>query len=242
MFECLNRWLEHVPGRLRLRDKACLIVGAGSDVTAMIARVFAAEGCRILAIDENEQAIRELVDLIQEEGGWAVSCRATTRSVEDLERCLSNRRFRQPDILIDNWSVRRPQGPERFDFCPNSLGVLVARTSDVIFDGRRREFGSIVIDTSLAPSFTRILARDNVPNRIRVNTVCFSHEPRSSSPKHISSDLAETAVEHRSAVDQRSLMQIAYAALFLASDEASFVDGTSISIDDDEINNNSLIG
>jgi NAD(P)-dependent dehydrogenase (short-subunit alcohol dehydrogenase family) len=247
MLEGLYRLLEHVPGHLRLRDKSCLVVGAGTDVAATIARVFAAEGCKILAVDENEQTIRMLVNLIQEEGGFATSCHATTRSPEELERCLSNHHFLQPDILIDNWSARPLridgrftcppvlEGAEGFDPCRNWIHVLAARSSDAMSSAPPSKSGTFTIDTSLADTFARILAKNGASNSVRVNTVCFGREPEPVSSEYFFAEDAGSADEHQPNVDHASLrLQVAYAALFLASDEASFVNGARISIDDDE--------
>jgi 2-hydroxycyclohexanecarboxyl-CoA dehydrogenase len=239
------RWLEHVPGRLRLRDKACLIVGAGTDVTATIARVFAAEGCRIIAVDENDQIIRILVKLIQEEGGFATSVHATTRGTEQLASLLSNRLFPQLGILIDNWSARPAPidglftlpsvlvYPEVFDPCRNSLRVLVAGSADAMPNTLSNP-RSPTFDTYLPDIFARIFLKSNAANRIRVNTVCFKHEPKLISSEYLIADDSGPAIEHQPNVIKPSLMlQIAYAALFLASDEATFVNDTSIFINDD---------
>jgi NAD(P)-dependent dehydrogenase (short-subunit alcohol dehydrogenase family) len=253
MLEGLYRLLEHVPGHLRLRDKSCLVVGAGTDVAATIARVFAAEGCKILAVDENDQNIRMLVDLIEEEGGCATSCHATTRSPGELERCLSNRHFLQPDILIDNW----PAGPARieglltvpsilegadgFDLCRNRLHVLVARSSDAMSSALPPKSGSPTIDSSLAGTFAPILAKNDASNRVRVNAVCFRREPEPISPEYLFVEDSGSQTRHQpNAIKLSMALHIAYAALFLASDEAKFVNGTRISVDDDEITRNSL--
>jgi NAD(P)-dependent dehydrogenase (short-subunit alcohol dehydrogenase family) len=217
MLQGLYRWLEHVPGRLRLRGKACLIVGAGTDVTAMIARVFAAEGCKILAVDEDEQTIRILVDLIQEEGGSATFCHATTRSV--------------------NWFAgpARPvsEDPEFLGPCRNSLHVLVSESSE------GKPSPSPIIDTPIADTFARIFAKNAAANSVRVNTVCFRREPKPVSSEYDFAEDTGSAIDHQPNVTKPSLtLQIAYAALFLASDEAKLVNGASIPIDDDEINRN----
>jgi NAD(P)-dependent dehydrogenase (short-subunit alcohol dehydrogenase family) len=241
------RWLEHVPGHLRLRDKACLIVGAGTDLTATIARVFAAEGCQIIVVDENEQAMRMLVELIQEEGGFATSCPATTRSPEELEHSLSHLHFQQPDILIDNWSGRTARidglstlppvskGVAGSVPCRNWLHVLAARSSDAMSSAPPSKSGSLISDTSLTGTFARILAKNGAPNRVRVNTVCFRREPKPISREYVFADDTGSVDEHQPNVDEASLrLQVAYAALLLASDEASRVNDARISIDDDK--------
>lgn len=252
MLEGPNRWLEHVPGHLRLRTKACVIAGAGTDVAAMIARLFAAEGCRVLAIDEDERAIRELVDLIEAEGGPATACHTRTRRTEELERCLARRQFGQPDILIDNWSrprIRRrgpftastaEQNSENVGLCPNCVDVFVAQSTDVIVDTPLLNPESIAVDTSLVSAFTRILAWNGGPNTIRVNTVCFNHNLRSISWKNTFASAAKLRAADLNVDGHLLILQIAYAALFLASDESRFVNGAVLSIDDAEINGKSF--
>jgi len=227
MLQGLYRWLEHASGRLRLRDKACLIVGAGTDVTATIARVFAAEGCKFLAVAENDQIIRMLVNLIQEEGGFAMSF--PHRGAGQLERIISNRQFPQPDNLIENWSAR----PAPIDGLFTLPSVLVDPEASLTGAALSNP-GSPSFDSSLAGIFVHILAKTNVSNWIRVNTDCFKHEPELISSEYFIADDSRPAIDHQPNVTKRRLtLQIAYSALFLASDEATFVNGTSISINDD---------
>jgi hypothetical protein len=70
-----------------------------------------------------------------------------------------------------------------------------------------------------------------------VNTVCFRHEPKPVSSEYLFAEDTGSAIDHQPNVTRPSLtLQIAYAALFLASDEARLVNGTTIPIHDDEIN------
>ena len=78
------------------------------------------------------------------------------------------------------------------------------------------------------------LQKTNVSNWIRVNTDCFKREPKLISSEYFIADDTRPAIDHQPNVTKRRLtLQIAYSALFLASDEATFVNGTSISINDD---------
>lgn len=233
------RSIDHIPGHLRLRNKTCVMFGAGTDVAATTARVFAAEGCKILAVDENEQAIRELVALIEEDGGFAVSCRASTYAAANLVHSLSTRDFQHLDILIDNGS-----GPDRdsfcltsawkmaeeFAFCPNSFRLLVARFPKPASSGPPRQ-GLPPNDSSLLALLSRI--RESAPDPVRVNAVCFNRQITLQPSEQFTRDGASLVVGSLPNEDQATLgLQIAYAALFLASDEAQFVHGVSIPIGD----------
>ncbi len=68
-----------------------------------IARVFASEGCRILAVDQDVPALRAVVGTIEEEGGCASYRQVNIAKSEDLEESLGllNISFQQFDIVID---------------------------------------------------------------------------------------------------------------------------------------------
>jgi NAD(P)-dependent dehydrogenase (short-subunit alcohol dehydrogenase family) len=213
--------------------------GAGTGVAATTARVFAAEGCRILAVDENEQAIQELVTLIQEEGGFAVSCRASTNDAKNLVHSLSTRDFQQLDILIDNGSgpyrdsfslTSACKSAEEFAFCGNSFRLLVARFPKAVSSEPLRA-ALPPESSSIVAILTRIL--ENAPGLIRINAVCFKHELALQSREQLTVEVPGLTVGSQPDADQAALeLQIAYAALFLASDEARFVHGMSIRVRD----------
>jgi NAD(P)-dependent dehydrogenase (short-subunit alcohol dehydrogenase family) len=234
------RSISHTPGHLRLRDKTCVMFGAGAGVAATTARVFAAEGCKILAVDENERAIHELVALIQEEGGFAVSCCASTKNADNFVRSLSTRDFQRLDILIENgadsdrdhcWLSSAYKGAEEFTFCRESFHLLIARFPKAASSGPLR--GALPPEGS---SIVAILSRmlENAPGAVRVNAVCFKHELPLRFQEQFTVEASGLPAGDQRAEDPATLaLQIAYAALFLASDEARFVHGVSIPIGDD---------
>jgi NAD(P)-dependent dehydrogenase (short-subunit alcohol dehydrogenase family) len=119
--------------------------------------------------------------------------------------------------------------------------VLAAKFRDAMPSAPSPNPGSPTIDTSLAGTFARIVAKNGASNRVRVNTVCFGREPKPISSEDLFAEDTGSADEHQPNVDHASLrLQVAYAALFLASDEASLVNGARISIDDGESDRKSL--
>jgi len=94
-------YVDHFPGRLRLRGKNCLIRAAGISEIGTIARLFALEGCRIWAIDGDESALKVLMNTITEEGGEAnprvIASEGLT--LEEISRMGFARNFF--DILIE---------------------------------------------------------------------------------------------------------------------------------------------
>ena len=56
---------------MRLADKVTIITGAGGGMGRVAARMFAAEGAKVVVAEYGEAAGQETVDLIEGEGGTA---------------------------------------------------------------------------------------------------------------------------------------------------------------------------
>jgi NAD(P)-dependent dehydrogenase (short-subunit alcohol dehydrogenase family) len=74
---------------MRLRDKVCLITGAGSGIGRATARLFAREGAAVAVVDVDEAGGAETVRLIGEEGGRATFVRADVTRAEDVRRAVA---------------------------------------------------------------------------------------------------------------------------------------------------------
>jgi NAD(P)-dependent dehydrogenase (short-subunit alcohol dehydrogenase family) len=102
----------------RLRGKVAIVTGAGSvgpgwgngKATAVL---FAREGARVLAVDQNPTAAQETKAIIDAEGGDCTVTRADVSQIDDVrtmvERCLE--RYGRIDILHNNVGIVRVGGP-----------------------------------------------------------------------------------------------------------------------------------
>ncbi len=59
--------------RARLEDKVCIITGAGSGIGQATARLFAAEGARVVVADVDDRSAKTTVAGIRKNGGDAVA-------------------------------------------------------------------------------------------------------------------------------------------------------------------------
>ncbi|MBJ3777419.1 SDR family NAD(P)-dependent oxidoreductase [Acuticoccus mangrovi] len=103
----------------RLSGKRVVVFGAGSVGPGWgngkaAAVVFAREGAKVVAVDVNEAAAKETVDIIVGEGGEAVAVAADVRREEDVARVvdLAETRFGGLDVVHYNVGVSRPGGVE----------------------------------------------------------------------------------------------------------------------------------
>src|SRR5215475_3211206 len=91
----------------RLKDKVALITGAGMGMGREASVLFAEEGARIVVCDINKQAADETVALVEKAGGQAVSAVGDVAVEEDVKRMVEEgaRRFGALHVLYNNAGV-----------------------------------------------------------------------------------------------------------------------------------------
>lgn len=100
--------MEHVSGKL------VLITGASAGIGEACARLFAAEGARLLLVARREQRLRQLAnELRAKQQADVLTCGLDVRRREDVEATLSGlpAPWQEIDILINNAGLARGLGP-----------------------------------------------------------------------------------------------------------------------------------
>ena len=72
-------------GKARLEGKRAIVTGAGSGIGRASARLFAAEGASVLAVDKTKNAVEETAALISKDGGRAVAMAADAGDEADVK-------------------------------------------------------------------------------------------------------------------------------------------------------------
>ena len=92
---------------MRLADKIALITGAGSGIGLQTARLFAAEGAAIVAVDINGDSATACADEINASGGNAISVVADVSKADDCQRMIAaaESEFGRLDILFNNAGI-----------------------------------------------------------------------------------------------------------------------------------------
>jgi NAD(P)-dependent dehydrogenase (short-subunit alcohol dehydrogenase family) len=245
----------------RLDGKVAVITGAGSGQGAMEAELFAREGAKVVATDMNDEHLGELLERLGEQYPDAViGLRQNVSKEADWQHIVEEAvgTFGKVDILINNAGITgiteftlNKLTIEEWDkvMNVNALGNFLGM-KHVIPEMKRNGQGSIVNISSLTGisglggltaysaskgairTMTKGAARDFGGDHIRVNSIHPGYiETPSTEYLTSNADIRDALI---AAVPLKYLGQsedVAYAALFLASDEARFITGEELIID-----------
>jgi NAD(P)-dependent dehydrogenase (short-subunit alcohol dehydrogenase family) len=136
----------------RLKDKVCLITGAGSGIGQATARLFAAEGARVVVADVDDRGAEATVAEIRKSGGEAVAEHVDVTDEQDTVALAARvaKRFARIDVLFNNAGISGvgdvlETEPELFDrvMKVNVRGVYLTSRAVVPYMIKQRS-GSIV--------------------------------------------------------------------------------------------------
>lgn len=241
----------------KLNNKVALITGGSAGIGLAIAKSFAAEGAKVIITGRRESVLNDAVTAI---GNGALGIQADSSSLSDLDRLYKTigEKVGKIDILVANAAVYvlAPLSAfteEMFDKQSNinfkgtfftvqkSLNHLNDGASVILLSSIANEIGvpnhaSYSATKAAIRSLGRSFAAELVDRGIRVNvltpgpidTTVF--EQVASSQADI--DMMKSAMAAMTAVKRIGKPEeIAAGALFLASDDASFMIGAELTID-----------
>jgi dihydroanticapsin dehydrogenase len=242
---------------MRLKDRVCVVTGAGSGIGKATAVRFVEEGALVVLADINEQAVQELQARYPERTAAIrtdVSAPADVKSL--IDRTVAQ--YGRIDVLVSNAGIEAPSTVTEIE--PDEWNRVIGINLNSVYLGAKyalpymieQGHGAIVNTASQLglvgyPNFavynaakggvinlTRNMALDYAKHQIRVNAVC----PGPIDTPHIERQVASLTDEGKNKVyqDIASLVpmgrlgkasEIASVILFLASDDASFVTGAT---------------
>jgi cyclopentanol dehydrogenase len=242
----------------RLENKVAIVTGAAGGMGEAIARLFAKEGAKVLATDIQEEKLQTWVAAAQAEGAATafeihdVTSEADWQKVVDKALTL----FGKIDILIHNAGVY-PPGATTEHTTVSEWNKIMAINVTSAFIGtklcvpamRAAGGGSVVNISSIAgivggngPAYSaskaamRLLTKDQAvelaKDNIRANSIHPGGVLTPMTEFLFSSEDAETLNQNMCPLGRiGNVMEIAYGALYLASDEASYTTGAELIID-----------
>lgn len=121
---------------MRLKDKVAIVTGAASGMGKAIAELYAQEGAKVVVSDYNFEGAKEVAEAITSNGGTAIANRTNVAELADLEQLFAEtlEAFGKLDILVNNAGIMDGMEPvgeisdERWDrvFAVNTTGVMRA--------------------------------------------------------------------------------------------------------------------
>jgi 3-oxoacyl-[acyl-carrier protein] reductase len=242
----------------KLAGKAALVTGASKGIGASIAKHLAAEGASIIVnYASSKEGADRIVSEIEAAGGKAIAVKANVAEPSEIGRLVAEsvKAFGQIDILVNNAGIYEfaPLGeitPEHFhrQFNLNVLGLLL--TTQEAVNHFPESGGSVinissVVSTSRFPgsaaysgtkgavdAITRVLATELGPHGIRVNSINPGMvETEGTHAGGIAGSDMQKNVESVTPLGRIGQPQdIATAAVFLASDDSSWITGETLVI------------
>lgn len=240
----------------RLKDKVCLIIGATSGIGKAMTKLFAKEGGQVVFTGRREEKGKDLEEEVKEAGYKARFFQADATSAEDNDKLISfmKEEYGRIDVLCNNSGILMNSAFEDIDL-ENEFDKMVNVNVRAQFDMIQRVIpimrenggGSIVNTASVGAiqalpyhvtyattkaavkHMTESLAVELAGDKIRVNNLC----PGLTRSEMVTegSDFENNVLPNVPLGRPASADEIANGALFLASDESSYVTGMSMVMD-----------
>ncbi|WCM24962.1 SDR family oxidoreductase [Paraburkholderia bryophila] len=242
---------------MRLKNKSALITGGTSGIGLATARLFIAEGARVAVTGRDEAALERVK---AELGENALALKGDVRSIDDMRAIAAQvkEKFGGLDVVFANAGWAFPSAVDDID-AQRYDEIMDINVKGVVFTLQAvlpdlREGASVILNTSFvaqtgkhgisltaaAKAAVRSLARswsyEFLDRKIRFNAIAPGAIDTpllgkwGMSDEQVRSAKAELArtipVGHMGKAED-----IAYAALYLASDESSYVVGTELVVD-----------
>ena len=246
---------------MRLHDKVALITGGGGGIGRETALLFAQEGAAVVLTDVNDAAGEETAQLVTTAGGRALYVHADVAQAADCQAMVAaaEQTYGKLDILFNNAGIMLSQDDDAIHTEESVWDLTMAVNLKGVYLGckfgipalRRAGGGSIINTASFVAllgaatpqlaytaskggvlAMTRELAVIHARENIRVNALCPGPLRTELLMKFLNTEeKRRRRLVHIPMGRFGEAREMAYAALYLASDESSYVTGTEFVVD-----------
>jgi NAD(P)-dependent dehydrogenase (short-subunit alcohol dehydrogenase family) len=245
----------------RLKDKICIVTGGGKNIGKAICELFANEGAIVCIFDSDDKLGENTLYCIKSQGCNGCFLKVDVTNIEEINNSIEKvlKYYGRIDILINNVGGSEGLILEDIDelvFLKNidlNLKSAVFCTKAVLPTMKKQHYGNVIFISSINAllggfsesmysaskgalhSLANVLVADYSKHGIRFNVVCPGSIPGDSETwqdrekKHpgILKNVSEIYPLGRIGVPN----DVAYATMFLASDEAAWITGIVLPVD-----------
>lgn len=245
----------------RLQGKIAVVTGAGAGIGQGCARMFAAQGAKVFAVDLNCDALEGTVSGIREAGGEAIALacdltdeqavasmaagiKADAGKVDILLNAAATAVFKWiEDMTLADWQLTLRAELDSVFIVTRSLWPLLKASgrASVINFGSANAWMALEGSPALAHcagkggvlAMTRQLAMEGSPHGIRANTIAPGLIVTDATRRHMEMDpgFEQEALKHSLVKRLGQPEDIAWCATWLGSDESGLVTGSDIRVD-----------
>jgi glucose 1-dehydrogenase len=240
---------------VQFENKICLVTGGGSGIGRAVCRRFASGKGKVVVIDRNEEGGHETVELIRNDGGEALFVKTDISIPSDIQHCISEviSTYKKIDVLVNNAAMmtfKRILDLEVEDwdqlmsvnlrsvflFCkyalPHMKNGAVINTSSVHAHATTANVVPYASSKGGIEAFTRGISLEYPMTQARFNAVAPGAVD---TPMLWSNPNVKSGKEKiQGAIGKPE--ELAAAICFLASDEASYINGTTLIVDGGRLN------
>ncbi|MEC9243291.1 MAG: SDR family oxidoreductase [Pseudomonadota bacterium] len=242
----------------RLEGKVAVITGAASGFGAGMAKRFAAEGAKVIVADLNAKGAEKIAGEIGE-AALPVTADVSMKADVDAMVDAAMQAHGRLDIMVNNAGYTHRNGPmldvgeETFDLITAVNMKAIYHAAQAVVPIMDKQGGGSIITTAstagLRPrpgltwynaskgwaiTATKSMAVELAPQNIRVNCLCPVAGETGMLDQFMGEDTPEKRAQFRASIPLGRLstpLDIANAALWLASDEAEFITGVALEVD-----------